>query len=209
MKYTLFLRGRSRGQRRSRVRRPLGLRTGGAKRRLLVVLLLIVVVVTLLPTIVAKTPLADMVIARYVLEHVADPDGFMASVARVLRPGGAFVFLTLNRDSPVMWVPRILSHRLHVRILAATRSADAGDVFPTLYRANSLRALAALARRHGLVVSALRAGAVSRRSCALRGRGEDGARRRARAVGGQESRGTVGVAQGALASRARRTKRPA
>ncbi len=64
MRYTLFLRGRACGHRRSRVRRSQGLRAGGMKRRLLVVLLLLLVVVALLPTIVAKTPLADMVLAR-------------------------------------------------------------------------------------------------------------------------------------------------
>jgi len=100
---------------------------------------------------------ADLVVARYVLEHVSDPDGFMGSVTRVLRPGGAFVFLTPNRRSPVMWVPRLLSHRLHVRILAATRDADAADVFPTYYRANALGPLAELARRHGLAVEHLAA----------------------------------------------------
>jgi SAM-dependent methyltransferase len=104
-----------------------------------------------------RAGIADLVVARYVLEHVADPDRFLASVARTLRPGGAFVFLTPNRRSPIMWLPRILSHRLHVRILAATREADAGDVFPTHYRANTLGALAAMARRHGLVVEHLEA----------------------------------------------------
>jgi SAM-dependent methyltransferase len=99
----------------------------------------------------------DLVIARYVLEHVADPASFMTNLVRVLRPGGAFVFLTPNAASPVMWASRILPHRLHVRILGVTRGADPSDVFPTRYRANTRGAITMLARRHGLDVQALAA----------------------------------------------------
>lgn len=98
---------------------------------------------------------ADMVIARYVLEHVADPDDFMANVARILRPGGRFVFLTPNRAHPIMTASRLLPYALHVRLLALAKGADARDVFPTHYRANSRPALEALARAHGLAVDAL------------------------------------------------------
>jgi SAM-dependent methyltransferase len=98
---------------------------------------------------------ADLVVARYVLEHVADPDDFMANVARVLRPGGAFVFLTPNRAHPIMVASRLIPYSLHVALLARTKGTDAGDVFPTHYRANSRRALTRLARAHGLEVQGL------------------------------------------------------
>ena len=100
---------------------------------------------------------ADLVVARYVLEHVADPDAFMANVVRVLRPGREFVFLTPNRASPVMWASRLLPHPVHVAILKATRGSEPSDVFSTYYRANSLRVLQRLARRHGLRVDHLAA----------------------------------------------------
>jgi SAM-dependent methyltransferase len=99
---------------------------------------------------------ADLVVARYVLEHVADPDDFMANVARVLRPGGAFVFLTPNRAHPIMVASRLLPYSVHVALLARTKGSDAGDVFPTHYRANSRRALIRLARAHGLEVQGLK-----------------------------------------------------
>lgn len=40
---------------------------------------------------------ADVAFAVYVLEHVTDPAGFAAAAAKVLRPGGSFLALTLNR----------------------------------------------------------------------------------------------------------------
>ena len=39
----------------------------------------------------------DVAYAMLVMEHVADPERFMAAVHRCLKPGGAFLFLTPNR----------------------------------------------------------------------------------------------------------------
>lgn len=95
---------------------------------------------------------ADLIVSRYVLEHVADPDDFLTNVARVLRPGGCFIFLTPNRAHPIMLMSRLVPYQLHVALLARAKGTDAGDVFPTHYRANSRRALMRLARTHGLEV---------------------------------------------------------
>ena len=70
---------------------------------------------------------ADLVVARYVLEHVADPDDFMTNVARVLRPGGAFLFLTPNRAHPVMVASRLMPYSLHVALLARTKASARTD----------------------------------------------------------------------------------
>ena len=39
----------------------------------------------------------DVAFSVFVLEHVADPDGFAAAAARVLRPGGSLMGLTVNK----------------------------------------------------------------------------------------------------------------
>jgi 2-polyprenyl-6-hydroxyphenyl methylase/3-demethylubiquinone-9 3-methyltransferase len=39
----------------------------------------------------------DVVLALEIIEHVADPDGFLASCGAVAKPGGAFIGATLNR----------------------------------------------------------------------------------------------------------------
>jgi ubiquinone/menaquinone biosynthesis C-methylase UbiE len=50
----------------------------------------------------------DVVLALGVLEYVADIEQVMDELARVLRPGGVFVFSMLNRSSPYRTVERIL-----------------------------------------------------------------------------------------------------
>lgn len=97
----------------------------------------------------------DLVVCRYVAEHVEKPDDFLADVRRVLKPGGRFVFLTPSRHHPVMWVSSHLPHRLHQRILARTKKSAVNDVFPTFYRMNAKRDLRALARRHGFEIELL------------------------------------------------------
>jgi SAM-dependent methyltransferase len=98
----------------------------------------------------------DLAIARYVLEHVEDPDSFFRNLARVLKPGGKFLFLTPNRWHPAMIASHWLPYGLKQRILALTKRADPHDVFPTYYRLNSARSLKQAAQRFGLEIENLR-----------------------------------------------------
>lgn len=98
---------------------------------------------------------ADLVISRYVLEHAEDPPAFFAEVARMLKPGGRFVFLTPNRYYPPMIVSQLLPHRAKQRLLAWTGHSASEDVFPTYYRANTARSLRRLATASGLELERL------------------------------------------------------
>lgn len=46
--------------------------------------------------------LFDVVYASEVIEHVADRQLFLASMARLLKPGGVFVLTTINRSLPAL-----------------------------------------------------------------------------------------------------------
>ena len=94
---------------------------------------------------------ADLVLARYVLEHVAEPRSFLAEVARVLRPGGSFLFLTPNRRHPAMFVSARLPLGWKRHILERTRSTAEDDVFATYYRMNTPEELRRQIARAGLV----------------------------------------------------------
>ena len=86
----------------------------------------------------------DIVAACWVLEHVREPQRFMAEVERVLRPGGWLIALTVSGHHYVTWVTRAVSflpegvvHRLVRRLY----KREAHDRFPAYYRMNTVRRL--------------------------------------------------------------------
>lgn len=83
----------------------------------------------------------DLLLARYVLEHVEHPAEFLAEAARVLRPDGRFLFLTPNALHPAALASRCLPVELKRGILRKTRGVEEDDVFPTWYRLNTRAAL--------------------------------------------------------------------
>lgn len=104
------------------------------------------------PTWKIPSGTVDLAIARYVLEHVEDPNSFFRNLSRVLKPGGKFLFLTPNRWHPAMIASHWLPYGLKQRILALTKRADPHDVFPTCYRLNSTRSLKQSAQQFGLEI---------------------------------------------------------
>jgi SAM-dependent methyltransferase len=93
----------------------------------------------------------DLCIADFVLEHVQDVDAFFSEVVRVLRPGGFLCIRTPNVWSYMGITSRLIPNRLHARVLGCMQPDRAEeDVFPTVYRCNSIRGLRGAFARHGL-----------------------------------------------------------
>jgi SAM-dependent methyltransferase len=89
----------------------------------------------------------DMIISWAVFEHLTDPSGTAAELGRILRPGGWICAWTPNRWGYVSVGARLVPNRMHARVLRyvhPTSQRRESDVFPTLYRLNTLREL----RRH-------------------------------------------------------------
>ncbi len=101
----------------------------------------------------------DLALGLWVLEHLPQPEQALREVARVLAPGGHFLFLTPNARHPLIWanrwswampaVQRLLIPRLYGRAEA--------DTFRTYYGANTPARLRALAQACGFQVVSLRA----------------------------------------------------
>lgn len=96
----------------------------------------------------------DLVCCSWVLEHLRSPGSVFAEVARVLRMGGRFVFLTPNARHPLLMLNRALRW---TRGWLVDRLYGRGDpdIFPALYRANSARQIEGLARRVGMEPASL------------------------------------------------------
>ncbi len=93
----------------------------------------------------------DLVTANMVLEHLSAPDAVFTEVARVLKPGGRFVFVTPNRGHPVVWLFSVLlAPEARRRAASSLEHRDPSHVFPTLYRVNSPDLIRRCAGRAGL-----------------------------------------------------------
>ena len=80
----------------------------------------------------------DMVISRSVVEHLENPRQVFLEFARVLRPGGKVVIITPNKYDYVSVIAMFTPYKLHRYLVSRIFGVPAHDVFPTLYRANTL-----------------------------------------------------------------------
>ena len=92
----------------------------------------------------------DIAYSRAVMEHIDNPDAAFAELARVLKPGGVYIFVTPSVYDYGSIIARIVPNRFHARIVAATEGRAEEDVFPTVYACNSLGLLRKQVARAGL-----------------------------------------------------------
>jgi SAM-dependent methyltransferase len=83
----------------------------------------------------------DMVISRSVVEHLEDPLRVFREFCRVLRPGGKLIIITPNKYDYVSLIAAVTPYRLHRSLVSKLFQVPEDDVFPTLYRANTLSSI--------------------------------------------------------------------
>ena len=84
----------------------------------------------------------DVAVCDNVVEHVEDPPALFARMRRALKPGGVACIRTPNRWGYVALAASAIPNRLHARVTAKVQDdRKEEDVFPTLYRCNSVRAM--------------------------------------------------------------------
>ncbi len=93
----------------------------------------------------------DVVFSDNVLEHLDDPLQVFREVARVLKPGGVFLFKTPNKWHYMPTIARLTPHGFHQYVNRLRGRAEV-DTFPTRYRANCLGDIKRLAAEAGLLV---------------------------------------------------------
>ena len=94
----------------------------------------------------------DLIMSRSVFEHLADPEDVYKEFARILRPGGAVVFLTANMWDYGTLVARLVPNRFHARIIKRVEGRNEEDTFPTQYKTNTRSEVNRLAASAGLKV---------------------------------------------------------
>lgn len=96
----------------------------------------------------------DMIVCSWVLEHLADPARVFAEVARTLKPGAVFLFVTPNSTSLIALINRTL-RPLQRLLVPKLYGRSESDTFPVLYRANTPSRIMALATEAGLTTESL------------------------------------------------------
>ena len=93
----------------------------------------------------------DVVFADNVMEHLADPEGVLTEIRRVLKPGGHLLFKTPNKYHYMPLIARWTPHWFH-EFYNKLRGREAEDTFPTLYRLNSEGTTKRMAAKTGFQV---------------------------------------------------------
>ncbi len=83
----------------------------------------------------------DLVISRSVVEHLSNPGRVFGEFHRILKPGGKVILSTPNKYDYVSVLASLTPYRLHRITVSKILKVSEDDVFPTLYRANTLSAL--------------------------------------------------------------------
>lgn len=94
----------------------------------------------------------DVVVSRWVNEHVPNPEKHFREIHRVLVPGGLYLFRTVNKRHYTALVARCTPHWLQIQAVRWLKHHDGKDhdAYATFYRANSRRRIAALCKETGL-----------------------------------------------------------
>jgi len=98
----------------------------------------------------------DLVTANMVVEHIEQPEKFLADMFRVLRPSGRFIFHTPNILFWLTFIAYYTPDAIKKPIIWKLEQRRPEDVFPTRYTLNTPWRIERLAAQAGFVVEELK-----------------------------------------------------
>ena len=97
----------------------------------------------------------DLIYASFVVEHLEKPEHAFREWRRIVRDDGVVLVVTPNMANPFMRLAATLPQGLRVQLKRLGPGVAARDVFPSPYRANTVRALRGVAAASDLAVHAV------------------------------------------------------
>ena len=92
----------------------------------------------------------DIISANMVMEHVADPAAALSQIRRILKPGGTFLFHTINARNYTFMAAKMVPQGIKNRLIWLLEGRKEEDVFPVFYRFNTRPRIGSLAGQAGL-----------------------------------------------------------
>lgn len=93
----------------------------------------------------------DLIVCDNVLEHVPNPDKMFMEMRRVLKRNGYLCIRTPNRWSYIALAASLIPNKYHSKVVSIVQDGrKEEDVFPTLYRCNTVGKLEAMMKKIGL-----------------------------------------------------------
>lgn len=93
----------------------------------------------------------DLIVCDNVLEHILDPDQLFLEIRRVLRDGGSLCIRTPNRWSYIAIAATLIPNKYHSKVTSVVQDGRREeDVFPTVYKCNSIRKLKNIMKKNGI-----------------------------------------------------------
>ena len=104
---------------------------------------------------IGHLPFADesftLVMNSWVMEHLEQPEQVLSEIARVLKPGGHFLFITPNAYNYLIWARRMVPNKVSTPVVDSLYGRGGEDyIFPTFYRANTRQQINALMQPLGM-----------------------------------------------------------
>lgn len=92
----------------------------------------------------------DLIVCDCVVEHVQDPDQLFSEFRRVLKNGGKLCIRTPNRWSYISLAATLIPNRYHTKVTSTVQEGRKDeDVFPTVYKCNSVRRMRKILEKYG------------------------------------------------------------
>jgi ubiquinone/menaquinone biosynthesis C-methylase UbiE len=80
----------------------------------------------------------DLILLRFVVEHMENPDKALSEIARILKNNGQILILTTNIISPFIFISKLFPYRIRKLIMLILYKVKDEDVFPTFHKLNSI-----------------------------------------------------------------------
>lgn len=88
-----------------------------------------------------KNQSIDIILLRFVVEHIEIPKNAFDEINRVLTPYGKILILTTNIKSPIIFLPKIIPYKFRKKMLLKIFGVGDDDIFPTYHHLNSLKSI--------------------------------------------------------------------